>query len=157
MSRTADSLTIGALAHAAQVNVETIRFYQRKGLMPEPDRPLGGIRRYAVEDLSRVSFIKSAQRLGFSLDEIADLLVLDDGASCDKARTKAQDKLTDVRSKLNDLQRIERVLAALIGQCDRSRGKVRCPLIAALQEPAAVHPPLSNIGEAMTPERGEPL
>lgn len=137
MHRPTDSLTIGALAHAAQVNVETIRFYQRKGLMPEPDRPVGGIRRYAAEDLSRVSFIKSAQRLGFSLDEIAELLTLDDGSSCAKARTKAQDKLTDVRSKLNDLQRIERVLAALIRECHQSKGKVRCPLIAALQQPAA--------------------
>lgn len=68
------TLTIGVLAEAAGVNVETIRFYQRKGLMQEPDRPQGGIRRYGEADLARVRFIKSAQRLGFSLDEIGDLL-----------------------------------------------------------------------------------
>jgi MerR family mercuric resistance operon transcriptional regulator len=131
-----DSLTIGTLAKAAQVNVETIRYYQRQGLMPEPNRPAGGIRRYAGSDLSRVSFIKAAQRLGFSLDDIAELLTLDDGSSCAKARTKAQEKLINVRAKLADLQRIEHVLTTLIGQCDKSKGKVRCPLIAALQEPA---------------------
>jgi small multidrug resistance family-3 protein len=70
-------MTIGVLAEAAGVNVETIRFYQRKGLMQEPDRPLGSIRRYGEPDLARVHFIKSAQRLGFSLDEVADLLKLD--------------------------------------------------------------------------------
>ena len=68
--------TIGALAETAGVNVETIRFYQRKGLMQEPDRPLGGIRRYGEADMARVRFIKSAQRLGFSLYLIADLLKL---------------------------------------------------------------------------------
>ncbi len=74
MEEPTEILTIGVLAEAAGVNVETIRFYQRKGLMQEPDRPLGGIRRYGEPDLARVRFIKSAQRLGFSLDEIGDLL-----------------------------------------------------------------------------------
>jgi MerR family mercuric resistance operon transcriptional regulator len=137
MHSPSEVLTIGALAKAAQVNVESIRFYQRKGLMTEPDRPAGGIRRYGGNDLSRVTFIKSAQRLGFSLDEIAELLLLEDGASCATARAIAQANLVDVRSKLVDLQRIERVLDTLIGRCDRSKGRVRCPLIAALREPAA--------------------
>lgn len=106
--------------------------------MPEPDRPVGGIRRYAGSDLARVAFIKSAQRLGFSLDEIAELLALEDGSSCAKARMKAQEKLVDVRAKLIDLQRIERVLNNLIGQCEKAKGKVRCPLIAALHVPAGV-------------------
>ncbi len=66
------NLTIGAFAEAASVTVETIRFYQRKGLLSEPDKPLGGIRRYGDADISRVLFVKSAQRLGFSLDEVAD-------------------------------------------------------------------------------------
>lgn len=67
---TNSALTIGAFAHAAGVNVETIRFYQRRGLLPEPERPPRGIRRYCETDVRRVRFIKSAQRLGFSLDEI---------------------------------------------------------------------------------------
>lgn len=95
-------LTIGGLARAADVNVETIRFYQRRGLMPEPDRLSRGIRRYRDADLSRLSFIRSAQRLGFSLDEIADLLGLEDGSSCGQARHKAEAKLADVKAKLAD-------------------------------------------------------
>ena len=70
-----ENLTIGVFAKAAGVNVETIRFYQRKGLLPEPDKPYGSIRRYGEADVVRVKFVKSAQRLGFSLDEIASCLV----------------------------------------------------------------------------------
>lgn len=132
------SMTIGGLAKAAEVSVETIRFYQRKGLMPEPQRPIGGIRRYTKTDRSRLHFIKSAQRLGFSLDEIADLLQLDDGSSCSQARSKAQAKLADVRAKLEDLRRIERALEGLINLCGTSRGSVRCPLIATLMEESVV-------------------
>ncbi len=132
------SLTIGRLAKAANVNVETIRFYQRKGLMPEHDRPAGGIRRYGKVDGLRVNFIKSAQRLGFSLDEIADLLKLEDGTSCTQAQKKAEAKLLDVRAKLADLHRIEAALAALIKLCGASKGKVRCPMIAALNRAPAV-------------------
>ena len=128
------TLTIGVLADAAGVNVETIRFYQRKGLMREPDRPLGGIRRYSDADLARVRFIKSAQRLGFSLDEIADLLQLEDGSHCTEAREQAEHKLADVRARLADLQRIEEALQGLVERCCATSGRVKCPLIAALQE-----------------------
>ena len=76
MENNLENLTIGAYAKAAGVNVETIRFYQRKGLLLEPDRPYGSIRRYGGPDVARVKFVKSAQRLGFSLDEIAELLEL---------------------------------------------------------------------------------
>ncbi|WP_282373645.1 MerR family transcriptional regulator, partial [Pseudomonas sp. PS02290] len=93
MENSVDSLTIGAFAKAAGVNVETIRFYQRKGLLPEPDKPYGSIRRYGEADVARVKFVKSAQRLGFSLDEVAGLLRLDDGAHCDEARVLAEQKL----------------------------------------------------------------
>lgn len=129
-----DNLSIGAFAEAAGVNVETIRFYQRKGLLPEPDRPYGSIRRYGEADVARVRFVKSAQRLGFSLDEVDGLLTLDDGAHCDEARQLAEHKLIDVRSKLADLLRIESVLATLVDDCCASHGTVSCPLIAALQQ-----------------------
>ena len=142
MSNPDQILTIGGLAKAAAVNVETIRFYQRKGLMPEPDRPAGGIRRYGEEDLSRVDFIKTAQRLGFSLDEIADLLKLEDGSSCSQARQKAQAKLVDVRARLADLHRMEDALTALIKLCGAAKGKVRCPLIAALKRTPAIRAPI---------------
>lgn len=74
-----------AFSPTAGVNVETIRFYQRKGLLPEPDKPYGSIRRYGETDVTRVRFVKSAQRLGFSLDEIAELLRLEDGTHCEEA------------------------------------------------------------------------
>ena len=134
MNESPETLTIGALAEAAGVNVETIRFYQRKGLMQEPDRPLGGIRRYGAADLARVRFIKSAQRLGFSLDEIADLLKLEDGSRCAEAREQAEHKLADVRARIVDLQRIEGALHGLVERCGTASGQVQCPLIAALQE-----------------------
>ena len=136
MSMSSESLTIGALAEAAGVNVETIRFYQRKGLMPEPEKPYGSIRRYGAAELARVRFIKSAQRLGFSLEEIGELLKLEDGARCSEARQLAEQKLVDVRQKLSDLQRIESVLAGLVARCSAVRGRVNCPLIASLQEVA---------------------
>ena len=128
--------TIGALAETAGVNVETIRFYQRKGLMPEPEKPYGSIRRYGAAELARVRFIKSAQRLGFSLEEVGELLKLEDGARCSEARQLAEQKLVDVRQKLTDLQRIESVLAGLVARCSAVRGRVNCPLIASLQEVA---------------------
>jgi len=133
MESNLENLTIGAFAKAAGVNVETIRFYQRKGLLPEPDKPYGSIRRYTASDVSRVQFIKAAQRLGFSLDEIADLLALEDGSHCSEARAQAERKLADVRARLADLRRIERVLADLVQRCCATSGDVRCPLIASLQ------------------------
>ena len=126
-------LTISKLAREAGVNVETIRFYQRRGLLAEPPRPPGGIRHYEQADVARVLFIKAAQRIGFTLDEIAQLLDLDDGMHCPEARAIAEHKLEMVRKKLADLQRIETALTQLVGRCEASRGKINCPLIEALQ------------------------
>ena len=133
MENKVQNFPIGAFAQAAGVNVETIRFYQRKGLLLAPDKPYGGIRRYGEADVSRVRFVKSAQHLGFSLDEIAELLRLDDGAHCVEASRLAEHKLKDVRQKLADLARMEAVLSQLVCACHASRGKVSCPLIASLQ------------------------
>lgn len=134
MKTASPSLTVGLLAKSAGVNVETIRFYQRRGLLPEPDKPLGGIRRYNSSVLARLRFIKAAQRLGFSLEEVGDLLKLEDGSSCRQAREQAERKLADVREKMAELSRIEGVLSDLVERCCVARGKVHCPLIAALQE-----------------------
>ncbi len=125
-------LTIGGLAAAVGVNVETIRFYQRKGLLPVPPRPPGGIRRYTPGDMARLKFIKSAQRLGFSLEEIRHLLRLDEGMQCHAAADLAAHHLRDVRTRLQDLSRIEATLAALLERCSQGIEKVACPLIAAL-------------------------
>ena len=134
MENDPEGLTIGTFAGAAGVNVETVRFYQRRGLLTAPDRPYGSIRRYGPADVARVKFVKAAQRLGFSLDEVAGLLTLDDGALCDQARALAEARLEDVRGKLADLRRIEKVLAALVRECCASRGTVSCPLISTLQK-----------------------
>lgn len=132
MTRHQPSLSVGAFAAAAGVNVETIRFYQRKGLLSEPTRPYGQIRRYGEEDVARVRFVKSAQRLGFSLEEIAALLQLEDGTHCDEARVMAEEKLNDVRAKLRDLRRIASTLKRLVADCCAADGTVTCPLIASL-------------------------
>ena len=138
MENDLENLSIGAFGKAAGVNVETIRFYQRKGLLPEPARPFGGIRRYGRADVARVKFVKSAQRLGFSLDEIAELLRLEDGTHCLEASRMAEHKLQDVRAKLADLERMEFVLSELVHACHARKGNVSCPLIASLQSETAL-------------------
>jgi MerR family transcriptional regulator, mercuric resistance operon regulatory protein len=133
MENNLDNLTIGAFAKAAGVNVETIRFYQRKGLLSEPDKPYGSIRRYGDADMARVRFIKSAQRLDFSLEEVADLLRLEDGTHCEEAGSLAAHKLKDVREKLVDLTRMETALSQLVDACHAWKGNVSCPLIGYMQ------------------------
>lgn len=132
MQNDPENLTIGAFAKAAGVNVETIRFYQRKGLLSEPARPYGGIRRYGAAAVARVKFVKAAQRMGFSLDEVSQLLTLEDGTHCREAAELASLRLADVRARLADLTRMEAALATLVRECAKQRGKVSCPLIAAL-------------------------
>ena len=127
-----DDFTIGALASAAGVNVETVRYYQRRQLLREPEREFGRVRRYCGADVARIRFIKAGQRMGFRLEEIAGLLWLEDGAHCDQARVAAEGKLADVQAKIADLTRIEAALTALIDECCTATGNIRCPLIAAL-------------------------
>lgn len=138
-------LTIGALAQAGGVTVEAVRFYQRRGLLPEPDRPYGRIRRYGAADVGRLRFVKSAQRLGFSLDEVVELLRLEDGTHCREASRLAEEKLADVREKLTKLARMEATLAALISACHVRKGRASCPLIASL------------LGDATEPQRSRPV
>lgn len=132
MEQKAENLTIGEFAALAAVGVETVRFYQRKGLLPEPPRRAGTIRRYGTADVDRLRFVKSAQSLGFSLDEVAELLRLEDGARCKEASLLAQAKLADIRRKLAELSRMETALSGLVEACQAGRGHVSCPLIASL-------------------------
>lgn len=125
--------TIGTLARHTGVHLETIRYYQRRGLVEEPLRPPGGIRRYTESHVQRLRFIRQAQDLGFSLDEVGELLKLEDGAHCRQARMLGERKLADVRTKLMNLKRIETALATLVDRCGSIRGRVNCPLIASLQ------------------------
>nr|AGO62715.1 MerR [Klebsiella pneumoniae]AKN19272.1 MerR [Salmonella enterica subsp. enterica serovar Corvallis]AVX50731.1 MerR [Escherichia coli] len=101
-------------------------------------KPYGSIRRYGEADVVRVKFVKSAQRLGFSLDEIAELLRLDDGTHCEEASSLAEHKLKDVREKMADLARMETVLSELVCACHARKGNVSCPLIASLQGEAGL-------------------
>ena len=127
-------MTIGQLAEAAEVNVETVRYYHRRGLLPVPPRPTGGIRRYPENVLRRLRFIKRSQSLGFSLDEVEALLSLHDGQTCRAARAIAEHRLTDVRQRMQDLSRLEAALARLVQRCSTSKGKMSCPLIDALMD-----------------------
>ncbi|MDZ4297770.1 MAG: Hg(II)-responsive transcriptional regulator [Moraxellaceae bacterium] len=134
MKNILENLSIGEFAKIAKVNVETIRFYQRRGLLTEPEKPYGRIRRYGKRDVARLRFVKSAQGLGFNLDEVAELLCIEDGTHCDEARTLAECKLLDIRKKLASLMRMESALQRLVDTCHGRRGDVTCPLIAALFE-----------------------
>ncbi len=129
------TLTIGRVAEAAGISVETIRFYQRSGLLNEPARPPGGVRRYGVEFVVRLRFIKRAKQLGFSLAEVQRLLILEDPQSCGKARSLAAEKLALVETRIADLERMRGVLRELVARCDVRRGKVACPIIATLTDP----------------------
>lgn len=133
MENNLENLTIGAFAKAAGISVETIRFYQRKGLLPEPNKPYGSIRRYSKVDVQRVRFVKSAQRLGFSLNEISELLWLEDGTRCNEVSYLTEIKLKDVRKKLEDLTRMEAALSKLLRACHTRKENVSCPIIASLQ------------------------
>lgn len=126
------ALTIGRLADEAGVNVETIRYYQRRGLMPQPDKPVNGQRRYAADALRRVHFIKRAQVLGFTLEEVGSLLELDAAHACGETRELAAHKLAVIDSKLGDLKAMRKALVALLRQCDSGTAKGNCPIIHAL-------------------------
>lgn len=128
------TFTIGSLAKATDVHIETIRYYQRRGLVAEPSKPLGGIRRYDEAHARRLRFIKHAQALGFNLDEVADLLALEDGRHCRDAELLGARKLAMVRERLVQLRRVEQALTTLVEQCQRNPGEVRCPLIASLEQ-----------------------
>lgn len=132
-----EQFTIGTLAKHTGVHVETIRYYQRRGLVGEPDRPLGGIRHYTPAHARRLRFIREAQTLGFNLEEVADLLALEDGRHCREAEQLGSRKLAMVRERIVQLRRVEKVLTALVDQCHCNTGKIRCPLIAALENNGA--------------------
>lgn len=127
-----EQMTIGQLAAAAAVNVETVRYYQRRGLLASPERPSGSIGRYPPVALTRLRFIKRSQSLGFSLDDVQALLSLDDGQSCSAARSIGERKLADVRQRLQTLRVLETALEDLVSRCSTSKRKVNCPLIEAL-------------------------
>jgi MerR family mercuric resistance operon transcriptional regulator len=127
-------LTIGRLAALADVNVETIRYYQRRGLLDEPRKPAGGCRHYPADMARRVRFIKRAQALGFTLEEIASLLRLDGADCCADTRELAAHKIALIERKLLDLAAMRAALAALVHQCNTGQAGGPCPIISVLAQ-----------------------
>jgi len=124
-------LTIGRLAKAAEVNVETIRYYQRVGLVVEPVKPLEGFRVYQDETIHRIRFIKRAQKLGFSLQDIAHLLELGEG-HCNDVREQAEAKLKQIEAQIKDLQSMRKTLKKLITECSAGNENGDCPIVQSL-------------------------
>jgi MerR family mercuric resistance operon transcriptional regulator len=124
-------MRIGQVAKAAQINIETIRFYERKGLIEQPLKPLEGYRDYSKKILEQLLFIKRAKNLGFTLEEISGLLSIE-SAKCEEIQEMATSKLADVRSRLADLNRLETVLNELVLSCQSNNKKTDCPIIETL-------------------------
>ena len=126
-------LTIAKLAVSAQVNVETVRYYQRRGLLPEPPRELGSIRRYGIADVEQLRFIKRAQSVGFTLEEIRSLLQLRSPSCCKATRSLAASKLALVEHRLEELQALRAELGQWITACDANSVENECPVIDRLE------------------------
>lgn len=128
------ALTISRLARAASVNVETIRYYERRGLLPEPPRRSSGYRQYPPDSVARLHFIKRAQDLGFSLKEIAELLELRVNAEtvCSEIMQCAETKVAEIEQKLATLERMRQILTDLLAHCHIQEPTGECPILLAL-------------------------
>ncbi|MDF1762017.1 MAG: Hg(II)-responsive transcriptional regulator [Oleibacter sp.] len=124
--------TISKVAKTLAINVETIRFYERRGLIEQPAKPEVGYRHYPNDTINRIRFIKRSQELGFTLNEIANLLNLND-SPCGQVQELAEHKLAAVKEKMVDLRRLEKALNALLAQCQSNEDDSHCPIIDSLQ------------------------
>ncbi|MFE3190544.1 MerR family transcriptional regulator [Nocardia sp. NPDC059240] len=126
----------GELAALAGVNTQTLRYYERRGLLTPPPRSPSGYRSYSDDAVTTVRFIKRAQDLGFTLDEIQDLLHLAGGGpeDCDAARALAEERVTQMAARIADLQRMRRSLTELIATCERPPAQRSCSILASLQQ-----------------------
>ncbi len=129
-------LSIGQVARRAGVGVETVRFYEREGLLEEPPRRASGYRQYSQEVVTRLRFIKRAQQLGFSLKEISELLLLrvDAQTSCDEVKGRTEAKLAEVERKLVELHRMRQALLQVHSLCTGQGPTGRCPMLDALNQ-----------------------
>jgi Hg(II)-responsive transcriptional regulator len=127
----------GELAARAAVNVQTVRFYERRGILPKPARTRGGYRDYPADAVRLIRFVKRAQDLGFTLVEIEDLLRLRDSrrASCAAVKAAGEAKMAAVEAKISDLKAMKRALAVLLVSCERNDRDRECPILEALQRP----------------------
>jgi MerR family transcriptional regulator, mercuric resistance operon regulatory protein len=126
-------LTIGALSERTEVNIETIRYYERIGILPNPPRSAGGHRLYGKEHAQRLVFIRRSRQLGFSLDQVRELLGLSSGRhmTCARVKNITEQHIADIRHRVRDLKRLERVLSELTSQC-RGDEMGQCPILDAL-------------------------
>ncbi|VAW63062.1 hypothetical protein MNBD_GAMMA08-413 [hydrothermal vent metagenome] len=124
-------LTIGNLAKAADVNIETIRYYQRIGLLTEPQKPAEGYRVYPEKSITRLGFIKQAKKLGFNLKEVAELLQLGDG-QCGDVRARAEQKRLQINKQIKDLKKLRNTLDDLIDSCKKDADTACCPIVESL-------------------------
>ena len=129
-----NTLTIGKVAELSGVSVETIRYYQRRALLEEPVKPIGGFRQYPEESVKRILFIKRAQALGFTLEEIQDLLALDQRKACLETRALAAHKVDLITQRIADLSKMKRSLARLVRSCGAPAENVPCPIIHMLAD-----------------------
>ncbi len=127
------NLTIGRLAKLVQINIETIRFYEKSGLIQQPPKPEQGYRIYSQEIVTQLLFIKKAKLIGFTLNEIKELLTLDETCNCNEAKQMAQQKLALVNERLNDLQRIKHTLQNFVESCERNTSMDNCAIIQSLK------------------------
>jgi MerR family mercuric resistance operon transcriptional regulator len=127
-----NSDTIGGIAQAAGVGVETVRYYQRRGLLPEPPRPPGEVRRYSQEDVNRLKFIRSAQAAGFTLAEIGELIALDRTNDRARVRELAAERVAALDSKMAELKEAREALARLAKTCASGRSGP-CPILEAFE------------------------
>ena len=135
MSSLTDKLTIGRVASQAGVGIDTVRFYERRGLLPEPDRTASGYRIYAPETIDRLNFIRRAKDLGFSLEEISTMLDLQEsGGSKAEVRKITERKLANINARIEDLNRMRNVLNDLHAECSGSGDACGCPIIEALAD-----------------------
>lgn len=139
------SMTIGRLAAAAEVGVETVRYYQRRGLLAAPTRTHGQVRRYGDTALSRLRFIRRAQQLGFSLDEIAELLDLDENTDRNAARALAKDKLAQIDERMARLAAMRTALVELVSCCEHTATAQPCPILHTLAHPDEGTPALLEV------------
>lgn len=128
------AMTIGALARAAGVGVDTVRFYEREGLLPQPARRASGYRQYTAATAQRLRFIRRAKELGFSLDEIRDLLALsaDRERGVSGVKQRAEARAAEVERRIRELRRMQRGLQRLIDACPGHGPLEACPILAAL-------------------------
>ena len=127
-------MTIGQVAREAGVGVETIRFYERRGLLSRPPRPLSGFRDYPQDTVARIAFIRRAKELGFQLREIKDLLSLRvrAGENCGAVKHRAETKRCEIESKISDLKRMQRTLGRLVEACEHRASTEECPMLGVL-------------------------